>query len=239
MRRLLRLIQQVIMKGSEKMPQVKNYFLTKWFKMIIISLGINLLSLVYYQFFKSRISIAHIQNFIVFVNSLTCLYMGVRQVTYDYSLLLQIKGKRQQYLIHMASAGVIGCLGLILLEKGVFIVLEHNVFNHLKLMQMLYRDLTLMMLYVMGSLIGSIFYRFSPFISICIIGSIPAIGSASLTWSILSENKMIIGICNLFYILISSLLSIEGILIYIIIFSMGTYGLLYKAPIRHYKGDLI
>lgn len=188
---------------------------------------------------KECIIVEQIESILIGVSTVLCFILGVIQVTFDYPLVLQVKAKRQCYLKYMGLGILIGGMALLILEKLIFGLLEGESLEKLVWQQCIYRYSTFIMMALLGSAVASIFYRFTPMIAICLIGSFIAIGVASFTWGMLSQNDIIAIVCNFYIMLMRGLASIGGTAIYSVIFALLTYVLLYRAPIEVYKCDLL
>lgn len=201
------------------------------------ALGIVLL--LYRVLRKERIDIEQIESIWIGVSTVLCFIVGGVQVAFDYPLALQVKAKRQCYLKYMGVGILIGQMAFLIIEKFIFWLLEGGHLERFVWQQCLYRYITLMMMALLGSLVASMFYRFTPMIAICLIGSFIAIGLASYVWGMLSQSTVIAIVCNFYIMLLRGLTTIEGTMLYSVIFAAAAYALLYKAPIKAYKCDLL
>lgn len=217
----------------------QKYFFKRWLKSMAIMSALGIVSLIYMALRKENIDIAQIESIWIGISTVLCFSIGVRQVSFDYPLALQVKAKRQCYLKYMGAGVLIGGLALFVIEKLFFGILEGGGVEKLVWQQCLYRYSTLVMMALFGSFVASMFYRLTAMIVICLIGSFVAIGVASFTWGMISQNAVIAIICNFYIIGLRSLTSVGGMLLASVIFAAATYALLYKAPIKAYKCDLL
>lgn len=217
----------------------QKYFFRRWLKAIELMSTLGLISLVYMVLNRSSIGIGQIEAILIGVNTVLCFILGMVEVTFDYPLILQIKAERQCYLKYMGLGILIGGMALLFIEKLTFGLLEGGVLKELVWQQCVYRYSTLVMMAFLGSLVASVFYRFTPMIAICLLGSFIAIGVSSLIWGMLSQNIVIVILCNFYIMLLRGLTSIGGTIVYSLIFAIVVYALLYKAPIKAYKCDLL
>lgn len=217
----------------------KRYFFKKWLKVIGFMSALGMISLLYMFLRKGNVDAGQIESIWIGISTMLCFALGIMQITFDYPLLLQVKAKRQCYLKYMAGGALIGGMVLLIIEKLVFGLLESGNLEKLVWQQCLYRYSTLVMVAFLGSMAASVFYRFTAMIATCLIGSFIAIGVASFTWGMLSQNTVIAIVCNFYIMLLRGLTTTGGTMLYGVIFAAATYALLYKAPIKAYKGDLL
>ncbi len=217
----------------------QKYFFKRWLKIAGYISILGVMSLIYMFLRKEAMTTKQMESILIVVSTGLCFLLGLLQVTLDYPLVLQVKAKRQCYLRHMGVGMIVGCLVVLILEKIIFGLLEGSGFSGLIWTQCIYRYNTLLMMTLLGAMIAGVFYRFTPMISTCLLGSFIAVGVASFSWGVLSDHVVIGVICNFYIMLLQGLTSIFGIFIYNVILVFLTYCLLYRAPIEAYKCDLV